>query len=87
MWRFYRAPVGADPHRQLLKHLFPGASWPFWARLGEQRHDQARVGLRLAESEDTPTRSLLVFALQMALAAAACAGTILAIFAWSGAGV
>jgi hypothetical protein len=83
MWRFYRAQVGADPHRQLLKHVFPGASWPFWARLGEQRHDRARV----AESENTATRSLLVFALQMAVAAAACAGTILAIFAWSGVGL
>jgi hypothetical protein len=62
MRRFYRALVGADPHRQFLKHLlFPG------------------------ELEDTATRPFLVFALQIALAAATCAGTILALFAWSGA--
>jgi hypothetical protein len=76
MWRFSRASVGADPHRQFSKHL--------WFS-GEQHHGQTRVDLPQAELEDTATRPPLIAVLEIAVAAATCAGTILALFAWSGA--
>jgi hypothetical protein len=42
---------------------------------------------RLADRERIQTKRVLVFVLEAALGAIVCAGTILAIFAWTGAGL
>ena len=49
---------------------------------------RVRRASRLAERETSATNPALMFALQLSVgAAAAAAGTILALFAWSGAGL
>ena len=88
MWQFTRLAGGANPQQQSLEHVPPNSSADFrgsiglpLARVDDNRLDQADE----TGHEWSPTKRVLVFALQVALAAAACAGTILAIFAWTGA--
>ena len=46
---------------------------------------RVRRASRLVERETSTTNPVLMFALQLSVGAAAAAGTILALFAWSGA--
>ena len=48
---------------------------------------RVRRASRLAERETSATNPVLMFALQLSVGVAAAAGTILALFAWSGAGL
>ncbi len=76
-------PFGADAHRRSAELL--GGSGLYSAKMGEVHHHHARLGSKLAEREWIAARPVLKFALEVAVGAAASAGTILAIFAWSGA--
>jgi hypothetical protein len=80
MWRSFRPPAGAGVLRRPLKHASVPGSAGF---LGENLHQNIRAFLRLSDLE----RRALVFLFEMAFAFIACAGTILAIFAWTGAGL
>ena len=48
---------------------------------------RVRRASRLVEREISATNPVLMFALQLSVGAVAAAGTILALFAWSGAGL
>jgi hypothetical protein len=48
---------------------------------------RVRRAARLVEREISATNPVLIFALQLSVGAAAAVGTILALFAWSGAGL
>ncbi len=50
-------------------------------------HPSARPASRLVELELSTPKPVLTFALQLSVGAAMAAGTILALFAWSGAGL
>jgi hypothetical protein len=84
---FFRS-FGDDAHRRSvsLTHsaAFPGASGLSSANVGEDHH-HGRLVSKLAEREWTAVKPVLTFALEVAVGAVASAGTILAIFAWSGA--
>jgi len=76
-----------------MAHLLPtafGADVPFGlptASVGEVIPPHVRRASRLVEREWSEVKPLLMFALQLTIAATAAAGTILALFAWSGAGL
>ena len=82
MWRSFFSPASSAARRRSvsLTHSagFPAVGFS-WANL--QR------AYRLREREWKETNPVLLFALQMAVGAAVAAGTILALFAWSGAGL
>jgi len=66
-----------------------GADVPFGlpaATAGEVIHPRVRKASRLVEREWSAVPEVM-FALQMGVGAAVAAGTILALFAWSGAGL
>jgi hypothetical protein len=63
---------------------FPGAFGLFSASVGDSHHHQVRLGLKLTERDWSAARCVMVFALELGFGAAVCAGTMMAIFAWTG---
>jgi hypothetical protein len=80
MWRSSHAPDGADPLRRSLKH--PSVT-DLIVFAGESLHQNVRVFLRLSALE----QRVLVFILEVAVGFIACVGAMLAMFAWTGAGL
>jgi hypothetical protein len=78
MWRSSHAPDGADPLRRSLKHSSVTDLISF---VGESLPQNVRVFLRLSALE----QRVLVFSLEVAVGFIACAGAILAMFAWTSA--
>jgi hypothetical protein len=68
---YFLPPAGADAPQQSRSFIHPK---PF-------------PRFRLAEGERLADKRVLMFALSMSFGAAACAGTILALFALTGAGL
>jgi hypothetical protein len=64
---------------------FPGAFRLSSASIWEGCHQHVRRDSRMAKQEWSALKRVLMFTLQMAIGAVACAGAILAIFAWTGA--
>jgi hypothetical protein len=80
MLRLLFLSVGADRHRQSVKNVSV-------THLTDLLHQHIRLGSRLADDESNALKHLLVFTLQVSFGAIAAAGTILALFTWSGAGL
>lgn len=80
MWRSSHASDGAGPLRRSLKHASATGLIGF---VGESLRHNVRGFLRLSALD----RRVLIFSLEVAVGLIACAGAILAIFAWSGAGL
>jgi hypothetical protein len=88
MWWSFRAPAGVDAIRRFIKHgsmtgsvgfqVGSGLSSP---RVVDRGRSYTAAGSGLMECESNAIKQLLVFA----LAVTVCAGTILAMFAWTGA--
>ena len=82
---------GADAHQRSvsLRHLtgFPASFGPCSTSVWEGSHQGVRQGSRLLERELRGAKPMLIFALQIAVGCASAIGTILALFAWSGAGL
>jgi hypothetical protein len=64
---------------------FPGAFSLSSASIWEGCHQHVRRDSRMAKQEWSALKRALMFTFQMAIGAVACAGAILAIFAWTGA--
>jgi hypothetical protein len=80
MWLSSRAPDGADPLRRTVKH--PSVT-DLISFSGESLHQNVRVFWRLSALE----QRVLVFSLKVVIGFIACAGAILAMFAFTGAGL
>jgi hypothetical protein len=82
---------GADAHRRSVSLIysagFPGAFEVSSTSIWEGSHQHVRRDSRTVEREWSALKRVLMFALQMAVGAVAGAGTILALFAWTGAGL
>jgi len=65
----------------LLAAIIPSLTWTRTKWLDHHNYP------RLADCEKIDTKRVLVFVLEVAVGATACAGTILVIFAWTGAGL
>jgi hypothetical protein len=82
---------GADAHQRSvsLRHLtgFPASFGPCSTSIWEGSHQRVRQGSRQLECELRAAKPMLIFALQITVGGAAAIGTILALFAWSGAGL
>jgi hypothetical protein len=79
MWRSSRASVGADPRRS-LKY---SSVTDLIGYAGESLHQNVRAFFRLSALE----QRVLLFSLKVTVGLVACAGAILAMFAWTGAGL
>jgi hypothetical protein len=80
MWRSSRTPDGADTLRRSLSYA--PTTRPIGI-VGKSLRQNVRAGLPFSILE----RGILIFALKVAVGFIACAGAILALFAWSGAGL
>jgi hypothetical protein len=79
---FFRAPFDGDASRRSVKHVsLTPSPW----LLGHLDHPGVDAGP--SERQRIAIKRLLIFALGITVAVAACAGTILAMFAWTGAGL
>jgi hypothetical protein len=77
MWRSSRTTGSADPLRRSFLHISVTDLIGF---VGESLHQNVRAILRFLALE----QRVLVFGLEVALVLIACAGAILAMFAWTG---
>jgi len=82
MWRSLSSPASADARRRSLSLTHSAGLPPFGLSLASVQRVR-----HLWEREWTVAKPVLMFALQVTVGAAAAAGAILALFAWSGAGV
>jgi hypothetical protein len=86
MWWSFRPAAGANSHRRSLKHFSGTNSVRLFAGSGLSSVRVSEADdhhTRLAEHENSALERALVFSLELAVAAAACTGAILAMFAWS----
>jgi hypothetical protein len=77
MWWFSRAPGSADPLRRSLLHA---SVTDLIGSVSESLHRNVRAISRFLALE----QRILVFSLEVAAVLIACAGAILAMFAWTG---
>jgi hypothetical protein len=80
-WLFRGTPDGDGPRRSVEHVSLTPSPWI----LGHL--DRPPAGSGPSERKRIGMKRLLIFALGITVAAAACAGTILAMFAWTGAGL
>jgi len=86
----FRAPFDADTVRRFLKHVYGinsarvhGSAELSSVTIVERVH----ADFGLPERERIALKRVLLLAFEVVVAAVACVGSILAIFAWTGAGL